>query len=141
MKNKVNFMIGKGALFSLLFAAICVVAIVASTGGFTVSAEEPKIVTADDAPPEAALKATFDLSDPDRIKTGKKQFNQTCAAWCHGKDPVLFVEREGLDEQFVYKTIRDGGVGDKSPMPSWGSTFTSEEIWELVAYIKSIGKW
>ncbi len=138
MNKKVNYPIGKGGLFSLIVAAIFSVAVV---GGFTASAGEPKMVTADDAPPEAALKAPFDITNPDRVATGKKQFNQTCAAWCHGKDPVLFVEREGLDEQFVYKTIRDGGVGDKSPMPSWGSTFSSEEIWELVAYIKSIGKW
>lgn len=105
------------------------------------NAEDPEFITADDAPPEAANKAPFLLTDEKRIENGKKQFNQTCAAWCHGKDPVLFVDREGLDEKFVYTTIRDGGDGDKSPMPSWGSTFTSEEIWELVAYIKSIGKW
>ncbi len=107
----------------------------------TAIAADPEFITADDAPPEAASKPPFVLSDTKRIESGKKQFNQTCAAWCHGQDPVLFVEREGLNETFVYKTIRDGGDGDKSPMPSWGGTFTSEEIWELVAYIKSIGKW
>jgi len=26
-------------------------------------------------------------------------------------------------------------------MPPWGEVFTHDEIWELVAYIKSIGKW
>jgi hypothetical protein len=75
----------------------------------TVIAGDPEFVTADDAPPEAASKPPFVLSDTKRIESGKKQFNQTCAAWCHGKDPVLFVDREGLDEKFVYTTIRDGG--------------------------------
>ena len=36
--------------------------------------------------------------------------------------------------------FRDGGKG-ATPMPPWGEVFTQEEIWELVAYIKSIGKW
>jgi mono/diheme cytochrome c family protein len=28
-----------------------------------------------------------------------------------------------------------------TPMPPWGEVFTQDEIWELVAYIKSLGKW
>ena len=138
MQNKNNFILGKGGFKTLLAAAMFT--LVAANGSSAI-AGEPKMVTADDAPPEAAEKAPFEITDPKRIEAGKKQFNVTCAAWCHGKDPVMFVDREGLDEQYVYSTIRDGGAGAKSPMPSWGSTFTSEEIWQLVAYIKSIGKW
>jgi mono/diheme cytochrome c family protein len=28
-----------------------------------------------------------------------------------------------------------------TPMPPWGEVFSPEEIWEIVAYLKSIGKW
>lgn len=82
----------------------------------------------------------FDLSDPKRIKAGEGTFNATCAAYCHGQNPTLFVERTGLSEEYVYDTIRDGGKG-ATPMPPWGEVFSHEEIWELVAYLKSIGKW
>lgn len=106
-------------------------------------------VEAGGRPPETEVVGTltaeggapFSLADAERIKAGETQFNQTCAAYCHGKDPVLFVGRTGLDETYVFETIRDGGAGGQSPMPAWGEVFSAEEIWELVAYIKSIGEW
>jgi len=83
---------------------------------------------------------TFDLKNIKRIKAGKETFGSTCAAYCHGHEPDLFIDREGLDEMFVYNMIREGGKG-VTPMPPWGEVFSKEEIWELVAYIKSLGKW
>lgn len=82
----------------------------------------------------------FDIADPARIKAGHALFHSTCADYCHGHEPALFVDREGLELQYVFNTIRDGGKG-ATPMPPWGEVFTQEEIWELVAYIKSVGKW
>ena len=93
---------------------------------------------ADSATP--AGPAPFDLADPARIKLGQDRFQSTCADYCHGHKPALFVEREGLEAEYVFNTIRDGGRG-ATPMPPWGEVFTQEEIWELVAYIKSIGRW
>jgi mono/diheme cytochrome c family protein len=88
----------------------------------------------------APSSAPFDLGDPARIKSGRALFQSTCADYCHGHQPALFVDREGLEMQYVFNTIRDGGKG-ATPMPPWGEVFTHDEIWELVAYIKSIGKW
>jgi mono/diheme cytochrome c family protein len=96
------------------------------------------------APTEASANAAglppFDLSDPKRIEAGRSTFNSTCAAYCHGQNPTLFVDRTGLTEEYVYDTIRDGGKG-ATPMPPWGDVFSREEIWELVAYLKSLGNW
>ncbi|MBU0602457.1 MAG: cytochrome c [Gammaproteobacteria bacterium] len=89
---------------------------------------------------DSAGAAPFDLADPARIKAGLGRFQSTCADYCHGHQPALFIEREGLEAEYVYNTIRDGGKG-ATPMPPWGEVFTQEEIWELVAYIKSIGNW
>lgn len=88
----------------------------------------------------AASAAPFDLGDPARIKSGLALFQSTCADYCHGHQPPLFIDREGLEMEYVFNTIRDGGKG-ATPMPPWGEVFTQEEIWELVAYIKSLGKW
>ncbi|MCC7254130.1 cytochrome c [Hyphomicrobium sp.] len=94
-----------------------------------------------EAPPtKIAGTPPFDLSDPKKIKSGESTFNSTCAAYCHGQNPTLFVDRTGLTEEYVYNTIRDGGKG-ATPMPPWGDVFSHEEIWELVAYLKSLGKW
>lgn len=84
------------------------------------------------------LGAPFSLTDPERIKSGKARFDSTCAAFCHGFEPALFIGRSDLDPDYVYATIRDGGRG-ATPMPPWGEIFTPEEIWELVAYVRSLG--
>lgn len=83
---------------------------------------------------------TFSLKDPERIQAGEDIYRSTCAEYCHGQNPVLFIDRTGLTELYVYNTIRDGGKG-VTPMPPWGEVFSKEEIWEVVAYLKSIGKW
>lgn len=89
----------------------------------------------------AALSPPFDLTDPARIAAGKGRFSSSCATYCHGINPPLFIGRTGLNPQYVYMAIRDGGIGEKKPMPAWGEIFSPEEIWELVAYIKSLGEW
>lgn len=102
----------------------------ALSGGTPPEGDQPKV--AGDPP--------FDLSDPKKIKAGEDTFNATCASYCHGQNPTLFTGRTGLTEEYVYDTIRDGGKG-ATPMPPWGEVFSHEEIWELVAYIKSLGSW
>ncbi|WP_430913871.1 c-type cytochrome [Methylobacterium sp. sgz302541] len=87
-------------------------------------------------PPEAG--PPFPLTDPARIAAGKSRFDSTCAAFCHGESPALFIGRTDLERQYIYNTIRDGGKG-ATPMPPWGDVFSSEEIWELVAYVQSLG--
>lgn len=82
----------------------------------------------------------FELTNKARILAGRDRFQSTCAAFCHGHEPALFIGREGLEPQYVYNTIRDGGKG-ATPMPPWGEVFSPEEIWEIVAYLKSLGKW
>lgn len=80
----------------------------------------------------------IDLSDPARISAGKSRFDSTCAAFCHGHAPPLFVGRQDLLPEYAFRMISDGG-GSATPMPPWGDVFTKEEIWELVAYLKYLG--
>jgi mono/diheme cytochrome c family protein len=87
-----------------------------------------------------SLNLPFELTNKARIVSGRDRFQSTCAAFCHGHEPALFIGRDGLEPQYVYNTIRDGGKG-ATPMPPWGEVFSPEEIWEIVAYLKSIGKW
>ncbi len=87
----------------------------------------------------------------------KATFQQECAK-CHGKDGkghtpmgrILHlkdftnpkVQKEMKDEDMI-KTIKDGAT-DKATgrerMKAFGSTFTDQQIKELVAYVRSLGK-
>lgn len=100
----------------------------------------PETPAAEEVVVEAAGGPPFKLDDSARIAAGKARYQSGCADFCHGHEPALFIDRQGLDPEYVYNTIRDGGRG-ATPMPPWGDVFSPEEIWELVAYLKSLGKW
>jgi len=92
---------------------------------------------------EALPARSFELTDPDRIAAGKKRFNKTCAGYCHGYEGVGgrapdFKGRKDLPDEEAFKTIFHGRRG-ADIMPPWGQAFSSDQIWELVAYIKFLG--
>lgn len=96
-----------------------------------------------DATSAATITPPFDLSDAGRIQAGKSRFNQTCAAYCHGYEgeggkAPNFKGRTDLSPQDAFKVITEGRRGS-DVMPPWGKNFTSEQIWELVAYLKFLG--
>lgn len=93
---------------------------------------------------QGAIKPSFDLSDTSRINIGKKRFNSTCAAYCHGAEGdggkiTAFKGNAQLTPEIIYKTILEGRRG-ADIMPPWGKTFSSEEIWELTAYVSYLTK-
>lgn len=86
----------------------------------------------------ASSDIPIDLNDMTRIEAGKERFHSTCAEFCHGHKPALFIGR-AVDPRHAFETIELGGKG-ATPMPPWGDVFNAEEIWELVAYIEHLGK-
>lgn len=101
-------------------------------------------VSAKEAGPEAGKKPPFDLNDEKIINLGKLRYVQTCAGYCHGGGGVggrapNFRDREDLDPEYAYKTIVNGRRAS-DVMPVFGNTFTSSEVWELVAYLKYLGR-
>lgn len=86
----------------------------------------------------------FDLNDPARIEKGRKRFAKTCAGYCHGHEGIGgrapdFKGRTDLSPQAAFTTISNGRQG-ADVMPPWGSAFSEEEIWELVAYLQYLGR-
>lgn len=84
----------------------------------------------------------FDLSDPGRIAAGKLRFGSTCAAYCHGNEgsggkAPAFKGRSDFNAADAYRVVTEGRRG-ADIMPPWGNAFTSEEIWELVAYLQHL---
>jgi len=85
-----------------------------------------------------------ELRNAEWIKAGRSRFVRTCA-YCHGQrgeggknDP--FEEREKWDPVEIFTTISEGRIAGANAMPSWKESFKESEIWELVAYIKSLSK-
>jgi cytochrome c oxidase cbb3-type subunit 3 len=96
-------------------------------------------------PPTKMQERTDPLNgDPVALQDGRRLFDWYNCSGCHGghagggmgpslRDPVwLYGDR---DDQ-IFDSIAEGR---SKGMPSWGSKIPERQIWELVAYIKSMG--
>ena len=77
----------------------------------------------------------------DAVKTGRQIFLNTGCYNCHGFEakgggiaPDLTASK--LDAQQMFRTIHDGRPG--TLMPSWGKQLSADEIWKVIAYLKSL---
>ncbi|BAS26984.1 quinoprotein dehydrogenase-associated putative ABC transporter substrate-binding protein [Limnochorda pilosa] len=83
--------------------------------------------------------------DEEAIAEGKALFSKWGCYGCHGTQggggmgPSLVDSRwiYGGDDASVFKTIHDGRPNG---MPAWGGYLSEEEIWEVVAFIRSLYK-
>jgi putative heme-binding domain-containing protein len=96
------------------------------------------------ADPEYVVPKENPFTTPADLKSGERAFLGQCAR-CHGPkgegglgailaQPRL---RHAPDDESLFRVIRDGVRGTEMPP---GSTFTSREIWQLAAYVRSLGQ-
>ncbi|WP_234418853.1 c-type cytochrome [Parazoarcus communis] len=130
---------------SLGLLAAILLSLWAVTPAFAVAppADSPRTQQAAPAPRGGAV-LPFDLMDPARIETGRKRFAKTCAGYCHGHEGIGgrapdFKGRTDLSAEEAFKTISEGRQ-TADVMPPWGEAFSEEQIWELVAYLKHLGR-
>jgi cytochrome c oxidase cbb3-type subunit 3 len=82
--------------------------------------------------------------DPVALQDGRRLFNWYNCSGCHGghagggmgpslRDPVWIY---GNRDDQIFDTIAEGR---SKGMPAWGTKIPETQIWELVAYIKSMG--
>lgn len=97
------------------------------------------------------------LSSSESIRAGKVLYEKNCSI-CHGPSghgdgpqakglnpsPSDLRNLSGprADPGYWFLRIKEGGKNgplprDRSAMPAWGDHLTDEQIWELVAYLKS----
>jgi cytochrome c oxidase cbb3-type subunit III len=92
---------------------------------------------------QVTLTANPYSQDPKAIAEGKRLFNWYNCAGCHGgragggMGPSL---RDGAwisggSDAHIFNSIADGRANG---MPAWGSKLPEEQIWKIVAYIKSM---
>ena len=97
----------------------------------------------------ALLRAQSDLpasnplaGDPDAIQAGMGMFRSRCAD-CHGMDArgvrgpdLTQVWASGRTDPGLFRTLRRGVPGTE--MPSVGPRTSDDEIWKMLAYLKTI---
>ncbi len=91
-------------------------------------------------------------------KAGKAKYDTLCGG-CHGatgkgdgpaagglkpkpQDHTNGKYMNGLTDKALFDIVKGGGAGvKKSPlMPAWGNTLKDDDIWNLVAYIRSLAR-
>lgn len=111
----------------------------------------------------ALLMAGSALAKPGAVAKGKEIYDKRCT-WCHGaegdgggaaKDRLNPPPRDFTSGNYkirssdfadptpndddVFRMIRDGMPG--TAMPGWSSLLTEQDMWDLVAYVKSFAKY
>ncbi len=137
-------------LRTLLFASVFVTfGAVALAEGTPKKAEEPWI-----APGRAARKENPVVTDPKSLTAGKELYTAGCLP-CHGAAgkgdgaAAAILERNGIP-------IRPGNLSDpklwqqsdgtifwkisegKNPMPAFQESFTEEQRWQIVTYVRTL---
>jgi mono/diheme cytochrome c family protein len=98
------------------------------------------------------------LTSAQEVQAGERVYDRNCAI-CHGPaahgdgpqaaslDPrpsdLRSLSGVRSDVGYWFERIKEGGKAGPLPrpgsaMPSWGEHLTDEEIWEVVAYLKSL---
>lgn len=83
-----------------------------------------------------------DLQQESIIQEGKARFIRTCA-YCHGQEGEAgktrpFKTHTDWNPQDIFDTISNGRVRGGNVMPTWKDSIPPDEIWKIVAYIKSL---
>lgn len=105
-------------------------------------------------PPEYAGKTNPLASDKRAIENGKITYLVYCAS-CHGEQgqgdgpsaaalnprpQVLSTHQSDLSDGHLYWRIAEGGASEpfKSAMPSWKNALSERQIWEVVAFLRTL---
>lgn len=81
---------------------------------------------------------------PESIKEGEKIFDEKCAE-CHGGDAMGMSGPDLTDDRWIYGGT-DAAVfetvsgGRKGGMPSWRGQLTEDQVWKVIAYIRSLAR-
>ena len=89
----------------------------------------------------AEITPPIDLTDDVHLQAGEKRFAQNCA-YCHGArgigGKVKKLQCRDLPHDYLLETITYGIPGGSSVMPPWGDAFNETELWEVIAYVRSL---
>jgi len=142
-------------LSMLIFLALSAIGL-AACGGAPETAAPASDGDARPAPPvEYADKNNPLDGKTDAVEAGKSIYNINCAS-CHGEKalgdgpaaaslnpkPRSLAEDGALSDAYLYWRIAEGGIMEpfKSTMPAWKTFLSEEQIWQVVAYLRTLMK-
>ena len=93
--------------------------------------------------PAAAEPSAEELADPQWVQAGRTKFIATCSC-SHGSKGDAgksrpFRERIDWDAMQIYSVISEGHQRAANVMPAWKGAIPGAQVWQIVAYIKSLG--
>jgi mono/diheme cytochrome c family protein len=86
---------------------------------------------------------TPDLKDPKVISTGRDLYLEKHCSHCHGANGdggVNLTDRDLSNPDNVFAAIADGRERGNLRMPAWGEVLSEAQIWQVTAYVMSIGR-
>jgi mono/diheme cytochrome c family protein len=91
----------------------------------------------------AADHNTPDLKDPKMISAGHELYLEKHCSHCHGASGdggVNLTDRDLSNPNYVFAAIADGRERGSLRMPAWGDVLSEAQIWQVTAYVMSIGR-
>jgi mono/diheme cytochrome c family protein len=152
--TKKEMMTKKTALLTL-FGALLAILILVACGGSTDDSKTLDIERP--AAPAPYTGRTNPLAkDTAAIKAGKKLYATNCAS-CHGPEAMgdgpaanslnprpkpLAAEMKALQDDYLFWRVSEGGAFSPfaSAMPAWKTILSEDEIWQVIAFLRTLAK-
>jgi mono/diheme cytochrome c family protein len=140
---------------ALFFALVLLLTLALSACGGSPATEAPPAADAKPAVPAPYAGTTNPVAgDSTAIAAGKALYDQDCAS-CHGasgkgdgpaaaaldpKPQDLADNAASLGDDYMYWRIAEGGAMApfNSAMPAWKDILSSDEIWQVIAYVHTL---
>jgi mono/diheme cytochrome c family protein len=141
-----------------LFLMAAVAVLVIACGGDDAGSQPDEVISEMHAqltvPAEYAGLVNPIAVSTETIQAGEQIFRVNCAS-CHGeagkgdgaaaralnpKPADLSVVATNVDDGYLFWRISEGGADLKTAMPAWNKILTDEQIWQGVAYIRSLAQ-
>jgi mono/diheme cytochrome c family protein len=140
-------------LFTALLLSVFTLSACASGSSATAQPQETPVLT---PPAQYAGKTNPMANDQAAADAGKQIFDTNCSS-CHGADakgdgpaavslnpsPADLADlQSNFSDAYIFWRISEGGSLPpfNSQMPTWKSTLSEDQIWQVVTYLRTFGK-
>lgn len=140
--------------FLLVVIMMIVTAVLIACGGAPATTEPPAQLDRPTPPPQYQDLSNPFASDPGAPAQGEEIFTANCAS-CHGENargegpaaaaldpqPANLAENQtAMSDSYMFWRISEGGAMDpfNSQMPAWQGTLSEDQIWQVIAYLRTL---
>lgn len=146
----------KGSYFFIFTVSILGAMVLVACGGGSSGTTQPQGTPVPTPPAEYAGKTNPMANDAAATQAGKQIFDDNCSP-CHGTDakgdgpagaslnprPADLADLQSrFSDAYLFWRISEGGAMPpfNSQMPTWKSTLSEDQIWQVITYLRTFGK-